>query len=327
MFRDLWRKLKHAARGGTSWSSEESLEDDVIRKPMALNRKSSILCQLYEKKHFTSKEFRRLWDYYDKDGSGFLELAELERFLRDLTDVTLGDGVDETEYEKFKLKIMSIVDDNHNGKLEAKELSKIIPTEENFLLAYSIQSQKMGTVLSTTDFLEIWLHYDQDCSGFLDYEEAKQFMKDMLKVNQCQMDTDNVEYLDAFFKTFDIDDNGVIEIDEMSSIFPVEEKFTNALKQRRQFPRLEFDRIFESYDKDKSGFLEGGELEKFINDLSKTKKGGLTESEITEISGRLFQMFTKSGETKISRNELSLILSSHCPAKVLQFKNSKKSDT
>lgn len=38
--------------------------------------------------------------------------------------------------------------------------------------------------------------------------EAKQFMKDMLKVNQCQMDTDNVEYLDAFFKTFDIDDNG-----------------------------------------------------------------------------------------------------------------------
>ena len=43
-------------------------------------------------------------------------------FLRDLTDVTLGDDVDETEYEKFKLKIMSIVDDNHNGKLEAKEL-------------------------------------------------------------------------------------------------------------------------------------------------------------------------------------------------------------
>lgn len=35
---------------------------------------------------------------------------------------------------------------------------------------------------------------------------------------------------------------GVIEIDEMASIFPVEEKFTNALKQRRQFPRQEFDR-------------------------------------------------------------------------------------
>lgn len=30
---------------------------------MALNRKSSILCQLYEKKHFTSKEFRRLCKY------------------------------------------------------------------------------------------------------------------------------------------------------------------------------------------------------------------------------------------------------------------------
>ena len=47
--------------------------------------------------------------------------------------------------------------------------SKIIPTEENFLLAYSIQSQNIGAQLSSQDFLEIWVHYDKDCSGYLDF--------------------------------------------------------------------------------------------------------------------------------------------------------------
>ena len=42
--------------------------------------------------------------------------------LRDLTEVTLGEDVDEAEYEKFKTKIMGMIDDNENGKLEAKEL-------------------------------------------------------------------------------------------------------------------------------------------------------------------------------------------------------------
>ena len=31
---------------------------------------------------------------------------------------------------------------------------------------------------------------------------------------------------------------GVIEIDEMAAIFPVEERFTNALKQRKKFTEL-----------------------------------------------------------------------------------------
>ena len=35
---------------------------------------------------------------------------------------------------------------------------------------------------------------------------------------------------------------GVIEIDEMAAIFPVEERFTNALKQRKKFTKEEFDR-------------------------------------------------------------------------------------
>jgi len=284
---------------------------------MALNRKSSILCQLYEKKHFTSKEFRRLWDFYDKDNSGFLEYSELERFLRDLTEVTLGEEVDEEEYEKFKAKIMGLIDDNNNGKLEAKELSKIIPTEENFLLCYSIQSQRMGASLSSQDFLEIWCHYDKDCSGYLDYSEAKDFMKDMLKVNSVTMDLNNVAYLDTFFKTFDTDDNGVIEIDEMAAIFPVEERFTNALKQRKRFTKEEFDRLFDVYDSTKSGFITPKQLPKMVGDLSKANKSNLSEKQIAEISGRLIQMFDSKD---IPRTELSLIMSSHDPQSSVQFK-------
>lgn len=258
---------------------------------MALNRKSSILCQLYE------------------------------RFLRDLTDVTLGDDVDEEEYVKFKAKIMKLVDDNNNGKLEAKELSKIIPTEENFLLCYSIQSQNMGTFLSMSDFMEIWCHYDTDRSGYLDYTEAKQFMKDMLKVNNCSMDVNNVEYLDTFFKTFDIDDNGVIEIDEMASIFPVEEKFANALKIRKTFTKQEYDRIFSEYDKQNTGFVAPKLLPKLLHDLSKTHKNCLNDKQISELSGRLIQLYNNKD---IPCDELSLIISSQTPEKCVDFKKEMK---
>jgi hypothetical protein len=56
--------------------------------------------------------------------------------LRDLTEVTLGEDVDEAEYEKFKAKIMGLIDDNQNGKLEAKEL--VSPQCEFF---YSLNSR------------------------------------------------------------------------------------------------------------------------------------------------------------------------------------------
>jgi len=316
MLKGIWSKVKSLGKRHDSFDTD-SLPASPIRRPMALNRKSSILCQLYEKKHFTSKEFRRLWDFYDKDGSGFLEYSELERFLRDLTEVTLGEDVDEAEYEKFKAKIMGLIDDNQNGKLEAKELSKIIPTEENFLLAYSIQSQNLGAQLSSQDFLEIWCHYDKDCSGYLDFTEAKDFMKDMLKVNSVKVDLNNVTYLDTFFKTFDTDDNGVIEIDEMAAIFPVEERFTNALKQRKRFTKEEFDRLFDTYDTNKSGMVTAKQLPKMISDLSKISKSNLSEKQVAEISGRLIQMFANKD---IPRTELSLVISSNTPQHGVQFK-------
>jgi len=277
---------------------------------VSLHRKSSILSQLYDKKHFTSKEFRRLWDFYDKDGNGYLEYTELERFLRDLTEVTLGAGVDEQEYTKFQTRIMSMMDDNKNGKLEAKELSKIIPTEENFLLCYSIQSQNVGATLTCQDFMDIWTHYDKDSSGYIDHAEAKDFMADLLKVNSVKVDLTNVTYLDTFFRSFDMDENGVIEIDEMASMFPVEEKFRNALKQRKTFTKDKFDKVYNKLDTDKKGIIAAAKLPELIRDLAKSSKVKISESEISHMSSNLKQILNKE---HIPYSELSLILSSNHP--------------
>lgn len=276
----------------------------------SLHRKSSILSQLYDKKHFTSKEFRRLWDFYDKDGNGYLEYAELERFLRDLTEVTLGTDVDQEEYRKFQTRIMAMMDANKNGKLEARELSKIIPTEENFLLCYSIQSQNAGATLTCQDFLDIWTHYDKDASGYIDQAEAKDFMADLLKVNSVRVDLTNVTYLDTFFRSFDMDENGVIEIDEMASIFPVEEKFRNALKQRKQFTKDKFDKVYNKIDTDKKGSIAATKLPDLLRDLVKSSKVKVSESEILEMSDNLKQMLNKD---EVLYNELSMIVSSHHP--------------
>lgn len=55
-----------------------------------------------------------------------------------------------------------------------------MPTEENFLLLF----RKDNPLESSVDFMRVWKQFDRDCSGYIEADELKQFVKTLLNQRQ-----------------------------------------------------------------------------------------------------------------------------------------------
>jgi len=55
-----------------------------------------------------------------------------------------------------------------------------LPTEENFLLLF----RKDNPLESSVDFMRVWKQFDRDCSGYIEADELKQFVKTLLNQRQ-----------------------------------------------------------------------------------------------------------------------------------------------
>lgn len=123
----------------------------------------------------TSVDFMKLWDHYDVDGNGHLDIVELKKFFYDLITKNkdesdpgnpeeLEDKID--QYVKTMFQMYNIKD----GKCRLEEMCKFCPVEENFLEQYEIGSE---------DINEIFAHYDQDKSNEIEGWELDGFLKDL----------------------------------------------------------------------------------------------------------------------------------------------------
>lgn len=72
-----------------------------------------------EKYHQLKEHCKKIFDYYDKDKSGFLERNELRRYL---TDRSTGMGLPDNDIDTnlFELYIINC-DDNSDGKISFEE--------------------------------------------------------------------------------------------------------------------------------------------------------------------------------------------------------------
>ena len=61
---------------------------------------------------------------------------------------------------------------------------------------------------------EMWNIYDEDNSGYLDYEEVKKFVKDAL-ATMCRSVCYSEEIFIQLFRKFDVDGNELIDQDEI----------------------------------------------------------------------------------------------------------------
>ncbi|NXQ04640.1 CALB2 protein, partial [Vidua macroura] len=146
-------------------------------------------------------------------GNGYIEGKELENFFQELESARKGAGVDSKKDnlgDKMK-EFMHKYDKNADGKIEMAELAQILPTEENFLLCFR---QHVG---SSSEFMEAWRRYDTDRSGYIEANELKGFLSDLLKKANRPYDEPKLqEYTQTILRMFDMNGDGKLGLSEMS---------------------------------------------------------------------------------------------------------------
>ncbi|XP_071374609.1 calbindin [Centroberyx affinis] len=188
---------------------------------------------------------------------------------------------------------------NADRKIGIVELVQILPTEENFLLFFRQQLK------SCTEFMQAWRRYDADHSGYIEADELKNFLKDLLLKAQMNYDDKKLdEYTAATLKIFDSNGDGKLCLAEMARLLPDEQNFLLRF-QGVKMPRKEFNKVFELYDRDESGYMDETELDALLKDLCQKNKKALEEADLPLYKSSIMAL---SDGGKLYRTELALVL-------------------
>ncbi|KAM4629899.1 calretinin-like isoform 2-T2 [Polymixia lowei] len=249
----------------------------------------------------TAAQFLDIWKHFDSDGNGYIEGKELENFFQELEVARQGAGVDPTHAvfkEKMK-EFMANFDKNADGKIELSELAQILPTEENFLLCFR---QFVG---SSTEFMSAWRRYDTDRSGYIESNELKGFLSDLLKkANRHYDDKKLNEYTQTILRMFDLNGDGKLGLSEMARLLPVQENFLLKF-QDCKLTAEQFNALFTFFDKDGNGYIDEQELDALLKDLCEKNKKDVGASGLL---GYKKSIMALSDAGKLYRTELEIVL-------------------
>ncbi|KAL9975307.1 hypothetical protein ACROYT_G012460 [Oculina patagonica] len=261
------------------------------------------------KTKLTSYDFLKIFKQFDKDGNGFIEAGELDDFLAALwKEGHSGKDVpDAKEIADMKEEILQKFDDNFDGKINLEELTKILPTEENFLAHFQNAVQ-----LTSVDFFKVWTHYDADRSGFIESDELEGFLVDLLGRDGQSLDPQRItDYRNAMLDLFDKNKDGKLSLSEMMKILPVEENFLKQFKDNAD--DKQFNAVWSKYDQDGNGFIVDNELDALVFDLLSQNKGGdadISGDEVKKFKTVIMETCDTNKDGKIGKDELKLLLSS-----------------
>ncbi|XP_054748133.1 calbindin-32-like isoform X3 [Lytechinus pictus] len=153
---------------------------------LLLDPKESFLLLFRSQQPISSIEFMRIWRDFDTDNSGYIEVNELKSFMKHLVEKNnLGDISDE-KLDDYAKMILKVFDSNNDGKLELKEMAKLLPTKENFLKQFQgslgqLTGKTGQRKLTRAEFEKVFVHYDTDNNGTIEGDELKGFLKDLME--------------------------------------------------------------------------------------------------------------------------------------------------
>lgn len=122
-----------------------------------------------------SSSFIKFWKNYDADCSGYLEMRELKKLVKDYSELA-GEEFSEDKLKSGMTRLMRNLDTNQDGKIELEELSKMMNVEDNFMKNFVGRKY-----LSRKDFNKIFSHYDTDETNYLGKTEVMALINDILK--------------------------------------------------------------------------------------------------------------------------------------------------
>lgn len=296
-----------------------SIEIDHHSKRLNLEKATNFMKQFRdpeskELKKLSANQFMEVWSHYDKDGNGYIEGSELDGFLREfvssanMTDIA-PEAVSDEMLLELKACFMEAYDDNQDGKIDIRELAQLLPMEENFLLLFRFDNP----LESSVEFMKIWREYDTDGSGYIEADELKNFLRDLLKeakkINDVSEDK-LIEYTDTMLQVFDANKDGRLQLSEMAKLLPVKENFLcrQVFKGATKLTKDDIERVFSLYDRDNNGTIENEELRGFLKDLLELVKKDYDAQDLLDFEETILRGVDYNQDGKINKKELTMIL-------------------
>merc|ERR1712020_825804 len=152
---------------------------------------------------------------------------------------------------ELKQCFLEAYDDNRDGKIDIRELAQLLPMEENFLLLFRFDNQ----LESSVEFMKLWNQYDTDNSGYIEADELKNFLRDLLreaKKSHEVTEDELIQYTDTMLQVFDSNKDGKLQLSEMAKLLPVKENFLTRqiFKDSGVLTKEDIESVFSLYDRD-----------------------------------------------------------------------------
>ncbi|KAF6199447.1 hypothetical protein GE061_007473 [Apolygus lucorum] len=298
--------------------SIESTDAEKAAKKLNIEKASNFMRQYRdpesrELKKLSAHQFMEVWGHYDKDGNGYIEGTELDGFLKEFVSSANAENVgpeavSDAMLEELKACFLEAYDDNNDGKIDIRELAQLLPMEENFLLLFRFDNP----LESSVEFMKIWREYDSDGSGYIEADELKNFLRDLLKeakINDVSEDK-LIEYTDTMLQVFDANKDGRLQLSEMAKLLPVKENFLTrqVFKGATKLTKDDIEKVFALYDRDNNGTIENEELRGFLKDLLELVKKDYDAQDLAEFEETILRGVDYNQDGKINRKELTMIL-------------------
>jgi len=267
-----------------------------------------------ELKKLSAAQFMEVWEHYDSDGNGYIEGMELDGFLREfVTSVNTSECgaevISDSMLAELKQCFLEAYDDNNDGKIDIRELAQLLPMEENFLLLFRFDNP----LESSVEFMKLWHQYDTDNSGYIEADELKNFLRDLLKEakkSQEVSEDDLIKYTDTMLQVFDSNKDGKLQLSEMAKLLPVKENFLTrqVFKGSTKLTKEDIERVFALYDRDGNGTIENEELRGFLKDLLELVKKDYDTTDLKDFEDTILKGCDFNRDGKINKKELTMIL-------------------
>ncbi|XP_065349356.1 calbindin-32 isoform X2 [Cloeon dipterum] len=299
-----------------------STAEAAARKKLNLEKATNFMRQFRDPetrdlKKLSANQFMDVWSHYDKDGNGYIEGTELDGFLKEFVSSANSsdvgpEAVSDAVLAELKQCFLEAYDDNQDGKIDIRELAQLLPMEENFLLLFRFDNP----LESSVEFMKIWREYDTDGSGFIEADELKNFLRDLLreakKINDVSEDK-LIEYTDTMLQVFDANKDGRLQLSEMAKLLPVRENFLcrsifKVSEGATKLTKEDIERVFALYDRDNNGSIENEELRGFLKDLLELVKKDYDAVDLQEFEETILRGCDYNQDGKISKKELTMIL-------------------
>lgn len=270
---------------------------------------------------FTADKFLQIFNHYDKDGNRHLENKELDRFLKDFIDSSLvglsKDNVTEEELQEMKKILLEEFDTNNDGKISCRELSVILPEKEAFFLLFKLdETQEFQNGI---DYMKIWRKYDKDLSGFIEINELKEFLRDIItRVKRGVAPEDNRlnDYTKKIMDLFDESGDGKLSLSEMAKMLPTQENFVEQIVEKAmnldRISDKDLKQLMDRYDANGDGFIAGSELSSLVRDIFAVSEpnGYFNASDVYELQQSILKGCDLNHDGRLDRRELQLVLQS-----------------